>query len=192
MTRQTTRPAPPPKPRALRGGGRWGRVAGMSRLTRLLLLWLVALALPLQGMAAAVRLGCLPGGAAGHAQHALAVAAASPAHTANTGHTGLAGHMGHTDPASAAAHHVHAPAEAMTADTAGAGATGAPDPSLQHSTPHTCSACAACCLGTGLLAPPLGQPLAMPLVHGLVFQVLQVGPVHFVTGGPDRPPRTQA
>ena len=172
----------------------------MSRLTRLLLLWLVALALPLQGMAAAVRLGCLPGGAAGHAQHALAVAvaAASPAHTAhtahtaNTGHTGLAGHMGHTDPASAAAHHVHAPAEAMAADTAGADATGAPDPSLQHSTPHTCSACAACCLGTGLLAPPLGQPLAMPLVHGLVFQVLQVGPVHFVTGGPDRPPRTQA
>lgn len=152
-------------------------MSALSRLQRLMLICFIALALPLQGAAAALRLGCLPDRGQGHGQH---VPAAAPQ---STGHEGQG----------AASSHAHHAEHAHQASAAGQADPGATNLSRLPGTPHTCSACAACCLGAVLLAPQLSPPAVTPLVHGVVFQAFSVGPVRFVTGGPDRPPRsTQA
>ena len=148
-------------------------MSALSRLQRLMLICFIALALPLQGAAAALRLGCLPDRAQGHAQH---VPAAAPQ---SSGHEGQG----------AASSHAHHAEHAHQAPAAGQADPGATDLSRLPSAPHSCSACAACCLGAVLLAPLLSPPAVTPLVHGVLFQAFSAGPVRFVTGGPDRPPR---
>lgn len=137
----------------------------MSRLTQLLLIWFVALALPMQGLAAAVRLSCASVGTPAHGQH------------------GQAAMHQHADPAAHTAHGAHAvPGSQVLADA----------PTTLVGAEHSCSACAACCVGAGLTAPVLGQALVIPQVQAASFLAFSVGPVRFVTDGPDRPPRLLA
>jgi hypothetical protein len=130
----------------------------MCTLARLVFVWLIAVALPIQGAAAATMLHC----------------ASTPGHeaVAVAGHEhGRAGHAGH--------HHADAAAQ---------------PPGDAHATHHTadgkhsCSACASCCSATALPAMPLG------LASQTVAQSLTPAPerhlVVFLTGGPERPPRT--
>lgn len=129
------------------------RLPAVSRTLRLLVAWLMLLALPLQGWAAATMLGC-------GQQHAHAAAAAAQ----HADH-----HADHAHPAHAAAHG-HAD-EGAHADGAG-----------------SCASCAACMVGLALPAASLA--LADPPVAGEPRLRAPPAPVSFVTGGPDRPPRT--
>lgn len=136
---------------------------------RTALMWLLLLALPLQGVAAATMLGCGPNhhrntegaGAAGVHQHQ---------------HAGHDGHS-HDLPAS--------DVESAAADVAGD--PGTSSHALDKGAKSKCSVCAACCIGAALPAAALlfarfdtvESPAALtPASH-----------VGFFTDGPDRPPR---
>ena len=143
----------------------------MPALVRSLLIWLMVLAMPIQGLAASVMQHCAPVGPAGHS-----VATAARA---------MDGHD-----------HIHAPevladdraqatdeSEGLTADgvnvapgkaTAGAG---------------KCSACAACCPAVGM--PPGVSPIPTLPAEAQALQLPFIEVDSFVPGGLDRPPRTR-
>jgi hypothetical protein len=144
----------------------------VKRILRTLLLWLMMLALPTQGMAAATLLYCGPvhaGGATSTPVRPSEVAAAHAEH----GHA----HMH----ASRQAGHVHSDhAQAELADASAHSMTPAVD--------TACSVCAACCSATAIMAKPLFMPAqAEPLAPVRAGTALAVD---FFTDGPRRPPRT--
>lgn len=104
-------------------------------LTRALLLWLLMLALPMQGLASVRWANChdAPGG---HAAVAVTKAASIQGH-APSGHDHHAGHGGHLD-------HGMVHADASASDDAEAATT-------------TCSVCAACCV----VAAPAPAPTVL-------------------------------
>ena len=104
----------------------------LHSVLRVFLAWLLALAIPLQGMAATGALAC-----AGH-RAAVQVAAADAAMPAGHGH---AMHAGHGMPADVG---MHAAQQADHADPAQHAHHGH---DVQPSDKHACSACAACCVG---------------------------------------------
>lgn len=108
----------------------------MRPLVRTLCLWLLLLALPLQGVTAATMAHC---GAARDVAVAMA-------------HAGHAGHAGHD----------HAAMQAAAAH--GDEDAGTPGKSV-HPGAHACSACAACCMALGLPAalPVLPEPEVGPV-----------------------------
>jgi hypothetical protein len=136
----------------------------MQRRLRFLLLWLVVLALPVKGLAAATGIGCA---ASAQGSGATMVAA--------HGHAGVP----HGAPAAHAHHHDGATSQAAPA---GPGAAVA-----DAHAGSDCVSCAPCC---GALAPPvldLAVPAALPQAHGpAVVAGLRVGGMH---GVPERPPR---
>lgn len=109
----------------------------MTKLVRLMLVWLMLLAIPFQGIASAAMLSC--------AHDAMG----TPAHTAGTA---SAGHCHDDAPqATAAMHH---------ADTGSHDASG-------HDHDGRCSACAACCMGAAIAPLPAiaAAPPAPALLH---------------------------
>ncbi len=145
----------------------------MSALSRLLLVWFITLALPLQGLAAATRLVCGPATPPGHAQRAALPGQPAPQAPAHA----QAGD-GHGAPHAHAAQHI-GPAQDMADGHHGS-------PAAQHK----CSACAACSVAAALVAPAPPAVAAAPLVNATVFGALATPALGFVTGGPDRPPRS--
>lgn len=147
---------------------------------RRLLVCLLWLALPLQGLA-----GSHPGlCGTGHGGMAASVTAGStagagPAHAGNA----LAGLAEAPHPV---AHHHAGMASASEGDTSDVARRAAdPGPAAAQ-----CSACASCCAPAALppfaaAALPDAVPEATLAVHPLA------GPLCFITGGPDRPPRAQ-
>lgn len=137
------------------------------RWLRVFMVWMLALALPVQGMAAAAMLHC--GSAERHAprQHAVA-----------DGSVHAAGHGEHHHPAGHGADHAHAGAPAdEPGTTPHANAAG-----------HACSACAACCVALAL--PPAMPVLAMADAAPTGVTVLVAPSPSFLTAGPERPPRS--
>ena len=148
----------------------------MRVLIRHLVMWLLALALPWQGAAAATGLHCAharsaiaaPGPAAHHADH--------PAHESHGAHDHGAHHHG----ASATTAHPHLTSASIDAPPSvhDAGAPASHD---------RCSACAACCPAVAMPVAALmvpGNPnveSAPPAISGVT--------IVFLTGGLDRPPR---
>lgn len=133
----------------------------MRSLLRVLLLCLMAVALPLQGLAATGAVHC----AAMHDRMQV-----DPAH--------------HHDDGVAEHHDGHASASLQEA---------ADDHRGDDSAPRTggafkCSACAACCVALGL---PVGV-LTLPHVpaDSVAPAIAWRAAVAFLTGGPERPPRT--
>jgi hypothetical protein len=131
----------------------------MSRFVRIALMWLIALAVPLQGFAATSMLFCGP-------VHEAA---------AQDFHSGL-------DHAKHGHSHDHAKVAAdMHVDDTHS-------PSVDKSSTTKCSLCAACCASAampsdvGTYTPPRGQAA---MLHALNSSA----PVTFLTGGLDRPPR---
>ncbi len=122
-------------------------------LLRPLFVWLLLLALPLQGLAAATMLNCAT-------VHGAAVAA-------------------HDDPPHGHDHdHDHGVMTAAQPDAAGDA----------HAPDHKCSACAACHASLGLPAAlPALPDFDIAEVHGTVPAS---GASPFLTGGPERPPRS--
>jgi hypothetical protein len=148
----------------------------MRGLIRHLVMWLLALALPWQGAAAATGLHCA------HARSAVAApapAAHSPAHEAI--HS-ASEHAAHHHGGSATRAHAHP--TSTHSDTLSSAHDAGAAPTAQQG----CSACASCC-------PAVAMPVAALVVSGhpkvasappAVFDVTVV----FLTGGPDRPPRS--
>lgn len=134
--------------------------ADMSKVLRIVLAWLLAAALPLQGYAAQAMLFCAP------AHHQATVEA--PMHE---GHSHDHEAMGHADPEDAAA------AQAGDDGPAGSG-----------SQAQKCSVCASCCSASapataltivGIQPQPEAVSTAIALAHD-----------RLVVGGLERPPRS--
>jgi hypothetical protein len=128
------------------------------------LIWLLALALPIQGLAAATMVNC----AVGHEHHGALPAAAVPIAIALHAHDAGVARQPHEHGAVASDH--------RAADNGVA-------PIL-----HKCSACAACCMGLALPSAGSSAP-ELPLAVAVALPAPAVHAVAFLTGGPDRPPR---
>ena len=141
----------------------------MRRLLRLALLCILALALPLQGMAAAAMTDCASG-------HHAAASLSAPAHPFEAGHEahGLhhAGHPVATD--------APLPEAAATPPAAG-------HDTQIHSPGPGCSACAACCAGFALTFAPF--EVAAPDPEAGIRSPAPDGTVGNVEDAPERPPR---
>jgi hypothetical protein len=141
----------------------------MGLLIRALLIWLLVLAVPAQGAAAATMAFCGPnhhgGGAAAQMQ-----AAASADHAHHGG--------------AAVADHEHSQAAAVADEDSSAAASTAKvsDPSK-----HKCSACASCCSVGAILSSVLAVPA--PVFTPTVFSAVVPSVDTFAADGPDRPPR---
>lgn len=135
---------------------------------RIVLTWVLLLALPLQGFAAATMVNCGP-------NHHLMMAAAM-ADTVDSEHHG-AGGQHHHEVGVAADHH-----EAASND--------GDAPSVHHLDKlmkFKCSACAACCMGAAMPTAAVGfEPLPPAVAPAIYVPTSHVG---FVSDGPDKPPR---
>lgn len=138
-------------------------------------MWLLVVAIPAQGAAAATMAFCGP-------NHHGAVAAAQ----AGSGSAAAHEHAG-SGPQSAHAHH----APAAQADEDGAGPAGSAAPSAPakagHGDKQKCSACASCC-SFGALLNTL-QALPSPALAPTLFSTVVPSVDTFAADGPDRPPR---
>jgi len=141
----------------------------MPALVRSLLIWLMVLALPSQGLAASVMQHCVPVNPPVHLDAAMALSMDGHVHV-------------HAEelPGHDLAQHAHA-YDGMTSDGAnlahGKTAAGA----------GKCSACAACCPAVGM--PPSVSPIPTPLAETQELQLPFIAVDSFVPGGLDRPPR---
>ena len=137
------------------------------------LMWLLLLALPLQGYAAATMLNCGPN------HHSMMVGSATASGAvhdpSSVGH-----HHGDAGAASVAGDH-----HSTAANDSGDDASAAHD--LNQLAKSKCSACAACCMGVALPPAALAVASFPPAMTPAVF----VSAPHddFLSDGLDRPPR---
>jgi hypothetical protein len=143
----------------------------MWRFLRTAVMWLVAFALPLQGLAAATMISCGPG------HNGMVAAKAAPS---------VAVHEHATHHAAAGAAHAEASPALADSGISAAGST-AEVGKLHQLAKFKCSACAACCVATALPSsivsfdPPKHTPILVPATAALIAP--------FLTGGLERPPR---
>ncbi len=174
----------------------------MSFLFRATLIWLLALAIPLQGAMAAAMRCCGP---EHHQSQNAGERPPATGHDLNGASPDHGGHSGqvhdHHSPS-----HWHAEHGGAVAQTSGSAhvhaqaSTASPDESTvalrgQHDAQDSgpleagkCSVCASCCTATGL-------PSQAPVIKAPSFDELHVvsvgaSPPEFTTSGPDRPPRS--
>lgn len=145
----------------------------MIKLFRILMIAMLALAIPVQGVAAAAMLYCGPdhlaGDPAGHGAGHIA------AHEA--GHVHANDHDGHAN-----AGHEHAQPDMLAADLASV--PDAPD----QPAPAKCSVCAACCSAAAIAASTL--MFSQPGIDPLPVLMSSSLSYSFITDGPLRPPRS--
>ena len=143
----------------------------MSLLVRTLLIWLLVLAVPAQGAAAATMAFCGP------SHHGDAVAArAVPTLPAKHAHL-------HADTQSVHGHHDMAQADAVTTAS---DSSSAPAKAV-HTDKQKCSVCASCCSIGAILNTVLAVPAPNPAPT--VFYAVVPAVDALAAGGPDRPPR---
>lgn len=140
----------------------------MVRMVRTLLIWLLALALPVQGVIAATMVLCGPNH---HDQ----------ASTVEVTHHADAVHQPHDSPA-----HPHdAIADTLAEDTASA--ESAPADKFTQAAIQKCSVCASCCSAAAIHDTVPKLPVLEPMAADFPTLASAVEP--FATDGPDRPPR---
>jgi len=153
----------------------------MSRLLRILLLWLATLAVPIQGFAAATMLHCGPSHSG---SSAAGTAQTSPVQTNGNQHVHAVEepHGAHSDPATSDVQTaVHDDADAHD----GVGTTVA---DLHQLSKSKCVSCSACCSATALPATPI--PLDSPALAESFVTARPVSAAVFLTDGLERPPRS--
>jgi len=155
----------------------------MHSLWRFVLVWLMALAIPVQGVAAAGMLHCDASPAQPQQGAAHAHVHAGHSHAGDV-HAGDA-HAGDAHAGGAHAGGAHA-GDAHASDAQGAAA--ADDPADDtNAFGHKCSACAACC--AGLAIPAQAAEFSSPIVASFAALPPGAAPAFFVLGRLDRPPR---
>lgn len=161
----------------------------MGGSIRTLLIWLLVLAVPAQGAAAATMVMCGPNHHAAGAGAAMAhVQAGGPSSESPHDHPRAQSnvHEQHSTSMHAAhtAHdhdHDHGVAGVPAAGEASAPANG------MHAGQHKCSACASCCSVSAMLSPVPAVPV--PDFAPTVFTAVVPSVEAFSADGPDRPPR---
>ena len=150
----------------------------MGLLIRALLIWLLVLAIPAQGAAAATMALCGPnhhsGGASAQMQ---ATAPASHAH-----HNGAVA-SAHEHLQATAAADENSPASSVSSTSAAAVAVA----KVSDVSKHKCSVCASCCSVGAILSSVLAVPA--PIFTPTVFCAVVPSVDTFAADGPDRPPR---
>ena len=137
-------------------------------MVRTLLIWLLALALPAQGVIAATMVFCGP-------NHHDGASAAAMAHDAD------AAHQQHD--VAARSHHEAADGQA---ENAVSDETAAPD-KFSPSSMQKCSVCASCCSAAAIHDTVAKLPVFEPVAADFAALAPAVEP--FAADGPDRPPR---
>jgi hypothetical protein len=143
----------------------------MGWLIRTLLIWLLVLAVPAQGAAAATMTFCGPDH---HGGGAAATQQAAPA-----------AHAHHGSDADSAHEHVDIAGQAD--EETSAAASSAASAKSGHASQSKCSACASCCSFGAILSTVLAVPA--PVVAPTVFCAVVPSVDTFAADGPDRPPR---
>ena len=144
----------------------------MGLLIRTLLVWLLVLAVPAQGAAAATMAFCGPN----HHGGATASSAAPAAPAEQADHHGSAeGATGHHDMSSQADEDDAALASPATFSQG------------KHTVQQKCSACAFCCSFGAILSPMPAVPV--PAVAPTVFDTVVLTVSALAADGPNRPPR---
>ena len=146
----------------------------MGHWLRFVIVWLVALALPVQGIAGATMAHCGPT----HARMHTAQADAGP-------HAAAGHHHGLHD--AAAPHHLGAAAADPVDHGAASHHAAAQTDKFTELGQYNCSACASCCSVCALLST--FAPLLAPEFAPTVFVAVVPRVATFATDGPDRPPR---
>lgn len=151
----------------------------MQAWLRLLIVWFIALALPIQGVAGATMAHCGP---RHQPMHVAAGVPGSPQaaqpHAAGAAHSHHLHHH-HDDDVGAAAHSTSHPEPAPQA---------AEQPGkFTDLAEYTCSSCASCCVGTALTGTTPRVPESEPAPTEFAETTVTVDP--FASDGPDRPPR---
>ena len=141
-------------------------------MIRTFLVWLLVLAVPAQGAAAATMVFCGPNHHGG-ATASSAAAATSAEHADHHGST--EGATGHHDMSSQADEDDAALASPATFSQG------------KHTVQPKCSACASCCSFGAILSPMPAVPA--PAVAPTVFDTVVPTVSAFAADGPDRPPR---
>jgi len=134
----------------------------MTTRVKIILLWLLALAIPVQGFAAAVQMGCAPS----HQNPIQVVYHIAPAtSSAEQHHAGHDMHMAiHDD---AAAHH--------------------PQPHQHQASSASCSSCSVCTIGA-ILPLALDKLINLPVAADSHVAMTQHGYVGYTPENPERPP----
>jgi hypothetical protein len=146
----------------------------MNRLFKIAMLWLLALALPVQGFAAVTQSSCAP---QMQTQHIVAASEGIPDSVHS--HHPIA-----TDGIEHRHHHMSTSAEQ-------AGHVDADKQTGHQDNKHAnvkCSACATCCVGIAML-PAMPQLPAFPIASTLVVSSLSAFPPGHIPDGLKRPPK---
>lgn len=135
----------------------------MTKRVKIILLWLLALAIPVQGFAAAVQMGCAPS----HQNPIQAVYQVVPATSMAGHHAGHDMHMAAHDDAGAADHH--------------------PQPHQHQASSASCSSCSVCTIGA-ILPLALDKLINLPVTADIHVAMAQHGYVGYTPENPERPP----
>jgi hypothetical protein len=139
---------------------------------RLLIVWFVAIALPVQGMAGVTLAHC------GSSHERMGTAMEETPHR-HADHDAGAAHHHDTDGADIATLSGHPAATQAKAQTG----------KLSDLAKYKCSSCASCCAGSAL--PSATPRMPEPTAASAVFAEDVVTVDAFASDGPDRPPRTR-
>ncbi|MDP3819879.1 MAG: hypothetical protein Q8R33_00240 [Burkholderiales bacterium] len=145
----------------------------MRRALRFLIVWLMAVALPLQALASVTMLHCGP------SHERMQGARASVAADAVSPHA--------NGPSLAAVSHDHDGGVVSAGHAASQSGDAAQSENPADPGQYKCSACASCCSIGALPSPALGVP--SPAVAPTVFFAVVPTVGVFAAAGPDRPPR---
>ena len=147
-------------------------IHAVNFLIRSLLIWLLVLAVPAQGMAAVTMAVCGP-------NHAGARAAAQSPSVVSIERVDQ-----DENPAST---HVHRDRTTQELEDLSASAEATSSVKVGDVSPHTCSACASCCSAAAILSTVLAVPAA---AHAsTVFSAVVPSVDTYAADGQDRPPR---
>ncbi|MET3137213.1 hypothetical protein AAKU61_001567 [Undibacterium sp. GrIS 1.2] len=144
----------------------------MKKPVRLFLLWILIIAIPLQGFAAASMLMC-------GSQHHM-----NPSHPMQQ----------HASPSNQRVMHDEMHHDMLSDQVNNTVSNAASNNSHSHhssdtnlSVKHKCSACAACCVGAVILSDAIKPQVNAAASECIAFQT--ISHVGFITNGPERPPR---
>ena len=139
---------------------------------RLLIVWFIAIALPVQGMAGVTMAHC------GSSHARMGATMEAPQQHRHADHEAGTAHHHAADVGDSAAQQKHGTAPQAKVQSG----------KLSDLAQYKCSSCASCCAGSALPSalPRLPEPIAAPAVFAEEMVTVDA----FASDGPDRPPRT--
>ena len=158
----------------------------MGKMLTSVMIWLVAIAVPAQGIAAATMMHC--GVGSHHAQATQSKVEALPdAHLVAPVEHAAHGHVSHPDPDADTASETVQNTSSPDASGTARPDKGVGDVKAAKTASQKCSACASCCAGLALPSAAVMPPMIDPARDMTVLSPFRAAGV--VIDGPERPPR---